>query len=264
MRPRFTILALLLSASTAHAGAWVQPEGSGMAIMQVGKFSGARYFDVDGSRKPQPRYTKWEAQPYLEYGITGRHTIGATGYLQRTEQRGEANTGIADPELFLRSRIWNDDDTVVSLQPLVKFPSAFVHPAGPRGGSRSVDSELSLLYGHNIDWFSNRDYLDIRLGYRHRTRGLAGQYRTDIALGLSPWERWQFIPALRTITAAEIDTNTTFTQNGEQNYDLLKAELTIMYRLGNGNWVQATMFDHVAGAQTGDGRGLSFGYAVRF
>lgn len=261
---RLSLSLLILSWSfSAHAGAWLLPKGDGIAITQISTFSSDRYWDAQGNRQPQARYGKWEIQPYIEYGLTTRHTIGATAYLQRAEQAGETNTGIADPEFFVRTLLWQGESQVVSLQPLVKLPSLFAHRASPRGGSSSADAELSLLYGQNLHLFSDRDYLDLRAGYRYRTNLLYGQYKADAALGLSPWVGWQIIPALRLIKAEKIDT-TTFVQDGDLDYDLLKAELTVAYALPGGNWLQASYFDHIDGKQTGDGRGVSLGYAVRF
>lgn len=256
-------LALLLPPSTARAGAWLMPEGEGLAITQLSYFTGDSYWDVAGDRQSQDRYSKGEIQPYVEYGLTRHVTVGGSAYLQRADQTDE-NSGIADPELFARVKLWQRGRHLVSLQPLVKLPSIFEHDDGvPRGGSQSTDLELSLLYGTNLHWLSPRDYADIRVGYRHRSRGLNAQYRTDLALGLSPAPNWQIIPALRTINARTIET-TPFAQTGDLDYDLVKAEVTVAYQLGGGRWVQATVFDHLAGAQTGDGEGVALGYAVRF
>lgn len=248
----------------AIAGAWLMPEGEGLAITQLTYFSSDRYWDMDGSAQAQDRFNKWEIQPYVEYGLTDKVTIGGSGYLQHVGQDGASNKGIADPEFFLRMNLWKRGPHVVSLQPLVKLPSLFEHnDSVPRGGSKSTDAEISLLYGRNLDWLSPRDWFDARLGYRYRSQDLNAQYKADMALGLSPAPDWQIIPALRSIAAEEIETGP-FAQTGDLDYDLVKAELTVAYLLPGGNWLQASYFDHLAGAQTGDGQGVAIGYAVRF
>ncbi len=240
------------------------PKGEGLAITQITNFTSDEYWDTDGTIQPQNTYHKWELQPYVEYGLTERITIGGTAYLQHTMQSGDKNRGIADPEFFARMKLWQHGPHLLSIQPLIKLPSRFEHHSStPRGGSKSTDAELSLLYGRNLPIVSDNDYADIRLGYRSRSRHLHSQFRFDAALGLKPFERWQFIPAMRYVEASTIDT-AAFRQNGELDYDLLKGELTVLYSLPSGNWVHATYFKHLQGYQTGTGSGISLGYAVRF
>ena len=43
---------------------------------------------------------------------------------------------------------------MLSIQPLVKFESAFEDAGAPRGGSQSTDFELAVLYGRNVTIFS--------------------------------------------------------------------------------------------------------------
>lgn len=251
--------------SAAHAGAWVQPKGEGLAITQLTQFSSHQYWDTDSTLRPQEPYRKWELQPYAEYGLTDTLTLGGAFYAQYDTQDEEENAGIADPEIFLRQRIWHSKTRVISLQPLIKLPSRFNHnDSAPRGGSKSTDMELSLLYGQSLHLLSNRDFADMRVGIRNRSRGLHGQVKADMALGLSPWESWQFIPAIRYVGATTIDDTTPYRQTGDLDYTLLKAELAVAYQFPSGNWLQGTYFKHVEGRQTGNGDGVSLGYAVRF
>ena len=240
-------------------------EGKTLAITQLTHFNSNSYWDGNGQRRPQDRYTKWEVQPYIEHGLTQKLTVGGSMYLQQASQSDEKNRGIADPELFLRMNLWQSGPRLISLQPLLKLPSRFEHNDSlPRGGSKSTDLEVSLLYGESLELLSNRDYMDVRLGYRHRNQDLNGQYKMDAAIGISPWEGWQLIPAVRAVLAADKNDNAAFSQSGDYDYNLLKAELTVAYQLPNDQWVQATYFDHLSGIQTGDGNGIAIGYAVRF
>lgn len=263
-RTLFQTIVVALLTSPAFAGAWVQDRGAGLLIHQLTYFSAGHYYNRDGHRTPQPRFHKLEYQPYIEYGIGRRYTVGGSASLQRDWQGGSNNTGIADPELFLRGRIYHDDRQIVSLQPLIKLPSIFMKDGQiPRGGSHSADAELSLLYGRNVAFISVQDYVDVRLGYRARSRGMNGQIRADVALAVAPEERWQIIPAVRYVRATSLD-RSGFSQNGEQDYDLLKAELAVTYQLDSARTLQATVFDHHAGKQVGAGQGASIGYAVAF
>lgn len=255
-------LLLLAAAGPACAGAWLEEKGNTLAIAQLTYFTSDAYFDSGGDRHAQDRFTKAEFQPYVEYGLTDAFTLGATSYLHRVEQTGDSNYGIGDTSLFLRTRLWQDEKNILSLQPLLKLPSAYRDDTLPRGASRSTDGELSLLYGRTLSLFSGHDYLDTALGYRLRNHDLSAQYRADAALGLRVSDSWLLIPALHLIASPSVSGS--FSENGEQSYDLLKAELGAAYMLNDGRWVQVSIFDHLYGKETGTGQGVSIAVAGRF
>lgn len=257
-------LAVCALAGTAQAGAWLQPKHEGLFVAQATYFSNTEFYDRSGRTRPQAKYTKYELQPYLEYGLADNLTMGATAYLQRADQSNRDNYGIADPEFFLRTALWKGERQIVSIQPLVKLRSEFEHNTTPRGGSSSTDAELSLLYGRNMDIFSPRDYLDVRVGYRFRGNKLNDQIRADAALGLNVSENWTLVPAMRLIDATKIPSGIAFSENGDQDYTLLKAEIGASYRLSQKQAVSITVFDHIDGKQTGNGSGLSLGFMQRF
>lgn len=251
-------------AASAYAGAWTQEKGRGLLIGQATYFSSDQYYDADGTTIEQPTFRKYELQPYAEYGVKDWLTVGGSAYLQRVGQSSNDNYGLGDPELFARLRLWSPGSRVFSIQPLVKLPSYFAESGTPRGGSRSVDTELSLLYGNSDTFWGMPYYTDMRVGYRTRTRDLNAQWRIDAAVGLMVTDTIQLIPAFRSVIATESDATMPFREDGEQDYDLAKAELTVAYHLDEARWLQVTAFDHIAGAQSGAGRGFSFGIARRF
>jgi len=257
-------LATLGLSTAAHAGAWVQPQGHGLFIAQASYYSTNSYFDTNGDKQPQPRFRKYELQPYAEYGALDWLTTGGSAYAQSVSQSSQSNYGIADPELFARARVYTDDVQVVSIQPLIKLPSSFAENSAVRGGSKSTDIELSALYGRNLNLISTKDYADVRVGYRQRDRGLSPQWRGDVALGLGITDTIQLIPALRTVISTNLKDASTFSEGGDLDYNVLKAEVTGVYHLNDVQWIQAGIFSHVAGIQTGDGYGISLGFAQRF
>lgn len=266
MRLRRIIPALFLFVSAqAHAGAWTMPKGEGLFIGQATYFTSQHFYDLDGERIDQPTYRKFELQPYAEYGVRDWLTVGGSAYVHRVDQSSHYNAGVGDPELWARLRLKQfDDGAVLSVQPLIKLPSYYVDDDTPRGGSRSTDLELSILYGRNWELFGITGYSDTRVGYRIRSRGLNKQYRIDQAWGVNVTEHFMLIPAFRAVLASAYDENAIFAQDGEQDYDLAKIELTALYKFEDNRWVHATMFDHVAGAFTGDGRGFMVGFAEPF
>lgn len=266
MRFGFTFSLLLLATApfAAHAGAWVQPAGKGLFISQFGYFESDKYYDASGDKVSQSTYRKYEYMPYVEYGVTDTITVGGTASLQHDRQSGSSNTGIADPEIFLRTAVWKDAKQVVSLQPLVKVTSLFEDDSAPRGGSTSTDLELSALYGRSVNLFGPNDYLDLRAGYRHRLDNLNDQVRLDALLGLELTDRLQLIPAIRSIISTGVKDTAAYTENGEQDYTLVKMELGVAYKLDDNRTIGMTVFDHVEGRQTGNGKGVLLGYALNF
>ena len=265
MRRHFvTVIIAIAYAKMAQAGAWVQPLGKGLLITQATYYSTDSYFDTNGEKQSQPRFSKYELQPYGEYGLNDWLTIGGSAYAQSVSQSGVNNRGIADPEIFARARLWHSDTQVISIQPLVKFSSHFQRGRPPQGGSKTRDGELSILYGRNLKILSDRDYVDSRVGYRARDHGLSNQVRSDVALGLNVSDTVQIVPALRTVIATDMSEAATFTEGGDLDYNVLKAEVTGIYHMNDRQWLQASLFKHVAGIQTGAGYGISLGFAESF
>lgn len=253
----------LSAASAAWAGAWLQPKDRGLFLVQAGFYSTDRFYSTDGSEQSQPTYSKIELTPYVEYGLLQNLTIGATAYLQDAFQSGDSNLGIADPQIFARSELWSDDTQHLSLQPLVKFASSFEHGSPPRGGSRSTDFELSLLYGRSFHLVSTHDYLDLRGGYRLRANRLGDQFLADMAVGFGITEHWLVIPAFRQIISLGT-VGGTFSESGDLDYDLSKIELTGQYQLDTRRSLQLSLASHVAGAQSGAGYSITAGFGEAF
>ena len=260
----FASALITMYAGTTYAGAWTQSEGHGLFITQVTRYSTDSFFDTEARKQSQPEFTKYEIQPYIEYGLKDWLTVGGSAYLQSVAQSGRNNYGIADPEAFARLRLYQTDARVLSIQPLVKFGSRFNREGTPRGGSKSHDAELSALYGGNLHVISDKDYFDTRIGYRWRDNDLSDQWRADAAIGLSVTNSIQLVPAVRAIYSPGMTDAAVFSENGDLDYSVLKAEVAGIYHVDENQWLQATLAKHVYGVQTGAGYSLSLGYAKRF
>lgn len=244
----------------------MQEKDRALIATQATYYQTDTYYDDLGIRQSQPTFTKHELNLYGEYGLRESVTVGANLFLNRVDQ-GRDNIGLADSEFFARFRLARfapfGYHSVLSIQPLIKLPSMYEHGGTPQGGSDSIDGEVSLLYGINIPSISSADYLDMRIGYRERSDELVGQYRIDVASGMYFTPSISIAAALRSIFAADVG-NTAFTNNGAQDYDLHKAELSAYYSLDTANQFSVTLFNHYAGRQTGAGHGVTLGYMKRF
>lgn len=254
----------VLAAPHAYAGAWLQPHGKGLLITQANYYSTSAYFDAQGTLQSQARFTKYEFQPYAEYGLSETLTLGGSAYAQYVTQSGANNQGLADPEFFLRARIWHDDQQVLSLQPLLKASRYYPSNRPPRGGSETTDMELSLLYGRAQPLLTANDYIDLRAGYRARNQGLSDQLRLDALVGLKLNDHIEMMPALRMIMATQPTDASIYRENGELDYSILKAEISGMYHLNTQQSLQAAVSRPLMGMQTGAGYGISLGFAQTF
>lgn len=81
--PSVLAVFVVTMSSAAHAGAWLQPKGTGQWALQATSYATDRYFDDTGNLQHQRYYSKYELAPYAEYGLLENLTIGGTAYFQR-------------------------------------------------------------------------------------------------------------------------------------------------------------------------------------
>lgn len=258
------VLALMLMPVPALAGAWLRPAGEALISTRYVYYQASDYYNIDGTRTRQPTFRKNELNLYGEYGATEDWTIGANLFLDYVTQSGADNTGLADPEFFARTEIYSSDTSKLALQPLIKLPSWYEQRNPPKSGSDSTDAELMLLYGRNLPALSPRDYLDIGAGYRFRGSGLNNQYRAYAAYGLHLGERLSLVPALYMTLAEHIPEDQFFEQNGEQDYDLSKLDITAFYALEDGTSLYVSYAHEFYGVNTGAGQSFSVGMLRKF
>ena len=256
--------ALSLTPITAHAGAWLQKSGKGIAVAQATYFSTDKFYDENGNRRGQNRFDKTELNIYAEYGLYENLTIGTNVFANYVEQAGEDNVGVSDAEFFIRTPLYEDETWMVSLQPLVKLPSEYDKQIALRGGSRSTDMELSALVGVNQPIISNKDFIDTRIGYRERNRGLDGQWRADATVGVYPTDDLLITTSVRSVISNADPNGVNFREDGEQEYSQSKIEVGAQYALSEDYWLQVTAFSHVDGELAGGGEGISIGVGMRF
>ena len=75
--------------------------------------------------------------------------------------------------------------------------------------------------------------------------------------------KWTFAPGLRLTQTPSLGT-TDYREGTDRDQNLLKAELMVGYALTRTHTLTATVYQHVDGAQAGEGRGLMIGVAEEF
>lgn len=260
----FTYAFFLLSycVSQAHAGAWVKPRHQGYWALTSNYYQTSDFYDDRGDKQSQDRFHKIEENFYIEWGLTDNITIGSNLFGNYVSQSGKGNLGLSNSEFFLRQKLYDDEKSVLSIQPLVKLASLYQHEI-PRGGSSSYDGELALQYGRSLHLLSADDYLDSAAAFRLRSDGLAQQWRLEAKLGLGITDKIRFIPAIYTTRSINAEESSQFTESGDLDYSLTKLEIGLSYALNN-TQLNLTVFRHIEGEQTGAGQGISAGFGVPF
>lgn len=265
--PRFLPLLLLSCISTAvQAGAWLQPPKAWQTISSVTWFQSDDFVDRHGNASTQPDYTRLAYSPYLEYGWNDWLTLGANLQFEQVSQtipgfRDSENAGIGDSEFFLRYRLWQEANRVVSIQPVLVLPS----PGSvgfPAVGSPDGALELRLLAGQSLD--NQGSFANAELGYRYRLDSPDDQWRLDVTAGYTPLPDWQLIGQLFSIWRVHRgDAAAQFISPGN-DYDLVKAQLSATYALSPERRLQFGVFTHLYARNTGEGEGLLFAFWQEF
>ena len=165
------LAALAASPVSAFAGAWVQHQGSGQAILT------ARYLTA----KP----SKVEVNPLVEYGLTSRFTVGANiGYRAIDREAGRGSLGYA--EAYGRYAFVQSGGHVLSAQVMAG--------SAARGLNARVDSsfgvgEARLLYGYGFGMGRlGSGYIDLQTAYRSFFGKVGSEWRSELSAG------WKFAP----------------------------------------------------------------------
>lgn len=246
---------LLMAPSAVEAGAWLQRQGEGQVIHTLSWYR---------TGTPGDPYEKWEYNPYAEYGWSPRLTIGVSAYLDLASQEiatgWERNAGLGDTEVFARYLVWEKGPSVFSIQPLVKLPGGWTSDDFPAIGGEQMDAELKGLYGTHF----GPHFLDVSLAYRARSETPSDQLKLEASFGYRLSEQWLILPQLFGTMAMDSTQGGVFTFAPSDDYDLLKWQLTGVYRYNDSLSFQAGGFGHALRDNTGGGGGIIAGVWQKF
>lgn len=260
----FSFIPLLIISSNVYASGWTQKSGHGLLINNFSYYSTSHYFDANGDRKPlNGNYTKYEMNPYIEYGISDNTTIGANIFLSRVFQKNTiassnaTNYGLGDSELFIRHRIWQGNGFSFAVEPLIKLPSLQKYTIEPKVGSTTFDAGLTTSSGYSFKAFEKHHFANIDISYRHSFGPLSDRVKIDTSVGFSVSEDLILLPQLfitsRLSSAISPSNNTS-----ADNYSLRKLQLSAIYKLTPDFSLQAGVFSNISGRNTGGGNGGLF------
>ncbi len=255
------LLTACLSPSIPHAAAWTQKEDDTFLAFNTFYYHTSKSFDLSGNSQQTDPFTKVELNPYFEYGLTDRLTLGASPFLQVIRQRSRAtgdsenNIGLAEAEIFARWKVWEQGAYVTSLQPLLKLPSLYSDRDGLKAGRSQMDVELSWMNGYGFDLYGEHHFLMGDVSYRRRLGVLEDQLKLHLGLGIGLSDTWTMLPQLYQTIPIGTSASNTVSVSGQNDYSLTKLQLSAIYTLNDATSVEIGGFAHVAGKSTGEGGG---------
>jgi hypothetical protein len=249
------ILSGILASSLAYGGAWTQKRGNSQLIL-TGLYYGAdQMWDASGRERDQTKYSKYELNPYYEYGLRDWVTLGANLSFPFAAQGEQSNAGIGDSEFFARFRLLARNGFVFSLQPLVKLPSPWSLRDAPVLSGDDYDVEMGASAGYGFTLFKLNHFVNLDAGYRYRFGTPQDQIKLAATAGFSVTPKWMILPQLFIAKSAKMPASSAFTQSSGDDYDLTKLQLSAVYRLNSRLSLQAGAFAHIDGKNTGGGNG---------
>lgn len=248
-------LGFTLLAAPAFAGAWLQPEGKGQLIINNYYYTADKLFTNTGHQQSQSTYTKYELNPYAEFGWNDWLTVGGSLSLQRTSQSNTTNFGIGDSEFFARLRVWQTDNLILSVSPLIKLPSLDRSSDRPKIGSDDPDAGIGAALGYGFNAWGQHHFAEGAATYRYRFGSPENQWNLSATLGIGLTERWMLMPQIFATYRTKDPQTAVFTQSSGDDYDQLKLQLSAIYKLNDKTSLQLGGFSDIKGKNTGSGQG---------
>lgn len=178
------------------AGAFNQPEGRGLAIVDVTFAEGTRYFDGLGRMTTGNRFRRADASAYLEYGVTDWLMAVVRPDLTAVSLSGTPKshyTGLGTSDIGAQLQVLAFGPAVVAVQGLVRLPGSTDTKVRALAGNTSRDADLRVLFGLPFtvgDWPA---FVDAQASYRLRSSHAPDEIHTDLTFGMRPWSDLLFL-----------------------------------------------------------------------
>jgi len=190
MRIVFLAILLLFGVSSgARAGAWTLPEGDAQVIVTTAYSFANDAFDGDGESVVIEPFEKFEIRGFAEYGLTDWATLVFQPELRLKGQGDDQSNGLGRFDLGLRTRVWQSDYAVASIEGSVSAPGQSDDLAPLNGGDTDWELEARALYGRGFDIGWRHGFFDAQIGYRHRFSDPADEVVLDLTVGLDLTKR---------------------------------------------------------------------------
>ena len=185
MRAAVALMALALP-SAALAGAWTDPQGSGLLIETLYGWVGQ---GAPWGGNPGVKQNCVDAQTYAEYGVTNELTIFGQTALERyalSQPEQNVYSGLDYPDIGMRAQLWSTGSWVFSGEATLFLPGAYDSYAPAQAGNTGGAGEGRLLAGYSFPVCAMPAFFDAELGYRLRSAGPPDEWHADLTIGLKP------------------------------------------------------------------------------
>lgn len=175
-------IALLLLAvlSPAHAGVFLQPEGSGRVILTGVHTRSPRGFDAQGHVTRIDAYDQDQLYVLAEYGLNDDLTlIFAPSYRSVHVENDVGTRGLGYTEAGGRYRLAHGANWLLSTQATLRIPGHVRTDRIASLGNTSTDLDLRL----GAAWTTATTFLTGEGGYRLRSGGQANEFHVDLTAG---------------------------------------------------------------------------------
>lgn len=189
------VSALLVSASTASAGAWSQPKDHSQLILKYEQMRAVRAYDEDGRLADMPGVRLDRSLSGLvEYGLTDNLTVRLKGEWQSGEDLFTDFEGRGPLEVGVAWQAYRDDRNAVALYAGVASAGEGRNAGYAPPGAGERDWEVRILAGRSVGgggwrWAPNGAFVEAQAAHLWRD-GLPDEVRADITAGVHLGENW--------------------------------------------------------------------------
>ena len=192
-----TLILMMLLTVPAHAGAWMQQEGSGLSITTLSYGRALRAFDANGKPISAVPYLRGERRHYFEFGLYENLTLIANSGEVVDDWFDGSERGLAEywgpRDIGMRMRIYEGDGTAISLEHSLHLPASARLQIERGLGPDTRSLETRLLVGHGFTLLGVPIFIESEAAYRYRLGQANDEVALDFVLGVTPFEDWQLL-----------------------------------------------------------------------
>lgn len=268
LRAVYLLLACLIvtaHSNSAMAAAWTLPYGEWQVIEQYSLYTTSftnqfNSLDNQNSIQVKERFYKAEIKPSIEVGVRSDLTLGLAPtfqYVQASSPLGTAaNYGLVNADIYARKRLWKDDVSVLSVQPLIKTYGFYDEEQQPFIGQKQVDVEARLLYGRAFETYDRWHFVNLEGAYRKRMEDPGDEVQLDATFGWRLTESWMVMPQIFATYSVDRDDESNVLALGSQDYDLIKTQFSVVKHITPEVAIQVGAYSHAYTRNTADGAGV--------
>ncbi|MGQ3675023.1 hypothetical protein ACT6QH_05950 [Xanthobacter sp. TB0139] len=187
---------ILAAPHHAHAGAWTLKEGAGQAILQTSLLHSNQEYGPDSRLYSSRPFDKTEISLLFEYGARDWLTLIAAPqfiHVKLGAPDSASYTGLGYVDAGVRTRLWQDENRVVSAQGILRLSGTGNASSAAAAGYENTEIDLRLLGGLSFSLWGRPSFLDVQLAQRFRFDDPPDEVHLDITLGIRTAPRWQML-----------------------------------------------------------------------